>query len=51
MDGALMLVVLMLGGKFIVPTTIKSVEAGFFVYPVFGVPQKTQGIMENKFAE
>jgi len=51
MDGALMLVVLMLGEKSTAPTTIKSVEVGFFVYLVFGVPQKTQGIMGNKFVE
>jgi hypothetical protein len=45
MAGTLMLVAHMLGVRFIVPTTIKSVDVELFVYRVFGVRPKMQGIM------
>jgi hypothetical protein len=49
MAGTLMLVVHMLGVKFIVPTTIKNVGVESFVSLVFGVPQKMQEIMGSRF--
>jgi hypothetical protein len=45
MDDMLMLVVLMLGARFIVLIMTKNVDAEFFAYLVFGVLPKMQGIM------
>jgi hypothetical protein len=49
MVGALTLVGLMLGERFIAHTTIRIVDAELSVYLAFGAPQKIQEIMQNRF--
>ncbi len=46
-----MLVAHTLGGNSTAPTMIRNVGVEIFAYLVFGVPQKMQEIMGNKFVE
>jgi hypothetical protein len=46
--GALKSVALTLGGKFIAPITMSTVEVEIFVLPAFGVHPKTPEITRNK---